>query len=507
MKAEKLNLVMSYPVKWTAYGVLRDFIQNFFDAVGPERFGQDFVYCYEEGSCTLTMHAETGFARDWLMYIGASSKRDKKDQVGKFGEGFKIASLVAFRDFGWDITMESLDWKLHVTEAEDLIDGTAVKVLAYEVEERSFSKRSVLTLRNIGAESMKDFHLAMEAFCYEGNTRFGEVIAKTDQYAVYTLSEESLSSGSDGVLFSQRLHRAYLHAPLVVCNHTYEAQMDGRERDWYSNRDTERCVMSAFQKITPEEAGKVLRIVRKYWSYHGASKCDFCDWEPLVKLLIRRVAESREEKERFCQEFGKELTADFAVSNHGNRRKLALQWMRFDTECRERHLVYHEFRILGIRELDDLCKEHGGYEQIREPRVEERQYLDILNRMARDVFRGFTCYEELPQFRIITNCTLNNGSACHYGPAVKQKNCLGITTRYDIRTVQLRSELFERDKFPEAAVVYMHELLHQLGGDGSIQFRRAITATTIRMAQEAERLSVYQREWEKVGSQGESEPV
>lgn len=29
-----LNIVMTYPVKWSKYNVFRDFIQNFYDSVG-----------------------------------------------------------------------------------------------------------------------------------------------------------------------------------------------------------------------------------------------------------------------------------------------------------------------------------------------------------------------------------------------------------------------------------------------------------------------------------------
>lgn len=98
---EKLNLVMSYPVKWTVFAVMRDYVQNFYDAVGPDRFGKDFSYIYNAETKTLKMQADRDFSMDWLTCIGASSKRNLPMQVGKFGEGFKIASLIAYRDYGW----------------------------------------------------------------------------------------------------------------------------------------------------------------------------------------------------------------------------------------------------------------------------------------------------------------------------------------------------------------------------------------------------------------------
>ena len=73
MKLEKLNLVMSYPVNWSVFMVMRDYIQNFYDAVGWERFGTSFAYDYNRETKKLEMCANRDFSMDWLTYIGASS--------------------------------------------------------------------------------------------------------------------------------------------------------------------------------------------------------------------------------------------------------------------------------------------------------------------------------------------------------------------------------------------------------------------------------------------------
>ena len=39
----KLNLVMSYPIKWNLYKVFRDYVQNFFDSVGSDSFHKSFT--------------------------------------------------------------------------------------------------------------------------------------------------------------------------------------------------------------------------------------------------------------------------------------------------------------------------------------------------------------------------------------------------------------------------------------------------------------------------------
>ena len=57
---KKLNIAMTYPVNWSNYAVMRDYIQNFFDATGPSQFQDAFRYQYENQ--VLVMFAKKGFA-------------------------------------------------------------------------------------------------------------------------------------------------------------------------------------------------------------------------------------------------------------------------------------------------------------------------------------------------------------------------------------------------------------------------------------------------------------
>ena len=84
---KKLNIAITYPVKWTHYAVMRDYIQNFFDATGHSEFQNAFKYQYENQ--VLVMSAEKGFEKEWLFFMGASTKRDTEGKyAGKFGEGY-----------------------------------------------------------------------------------------------------------------------------------------------------------------------------------------------------------------------------------------------------------------------------------------------------------------------------------------------------------------------------------------------------------------------------------
>jgi hypothetical protein len=95
-----INLIYDYPVHWSQFKTLRDFIQNFYDAVHWSEWDKRFSYTLTNGILTLKAQ-DVGFSYDWLLHIGASTKREEiGTYAGHFGEGFKIAALSLFHHSG-----------------------------------------------------------------------------------------------------------------------------------------------------------------------------------------------------------------------------------------------------------------------------------------------------------------------------------------------------------------------------------------------------------------------
>ena len=46
----KMDIAIDYPVRWSFERVLRDLIQNFYDSIGPEKFGKEMNYTYSRES-------------------------------------------------------------------------------------------------------------------------------------------------------------------------------------------------------------------------------------------------------------------------------------------------------------------------------------------------------------------------------------------------------------------------------------------------------------------------
>ena len=59
MKTRKLNILMRYPIKWTSYTVMNNFVQNFYDAVGPKNFATGFKMDYSDDTLTLEAASAT----------------------------------------------------------------------------------------------------------------------------------------------------------------------------------------------------------------------------------------------------------------------------------------------------------------------------------------------------------------------------------------------------------------------------------------------------------------
>lgn len=501
----KLNLVITYPVRWSRIHVMEDYIQNFYDITGAEKFSRDFNYCYNEKSQTLRMKSNKGFSAEWLQYMGVSTKRESKGNytAGKFGEGFKIASLCAFRDYKIGIHMESRDWILDVVEIQGKIDGQDVSFLGYDIKTRDYRENSILWLTNITSEAYRDFLEAMKSFFYPENPLFGECIVNEKDYAVYRLKQSAIGEDRKiyGRLFASMQERAQLYnVPLIFCNHKYRPdEEDDRDRRNFLSYDTEKAVMEIVSELEGEALWKVFMAFRPYWNSTGENKSTGIDWSRVIKKMVIKIHVDKLIRRIEHAVLEGDYIADmdyYTIKMDKNKYKTAMAWFRGSSFHGTYKLLPDYFSYLGIDTLYDLCKKNDGFHVIYEPDEFQKNKIQILERVAKNIFGDMICYEKLPECRIIVNREApNEGFARTFGADRTIKNSLGLRTVAHIKEINLRKELFCRNAFPKAMVVYMHELLHQFGGDASRQFRAAILAMDYRILEEAEKLEDYEREW------------
>ena len=493
----RLNLVMTYPVKWSVFQVMRDYIQNFFDALGPEHFQDGFVHQYDNE--VLTMSARVGFSREWLDYLGASTKRGEGHYAGRFGEGFKIASLCAYRDYGFSIRMESRDWAFSVTEAKGEIDGKAVSFLAYNVDERPDNDYTKLTISNVNQEAYSIFCLEIHQFYYPGNPTLGRLIAGGNDFAIHE------TAGDIGRIFAAYQVRGSVRIGLCFCLHSYIAEEDDRDRDSLSRRQTNDLIETLIKKLNAYEAYEILGYFRKYWN--GRERANF-RIQPVLEVLVDKIYRADDMRERFMKE-NPFLVAErsYAVSASEMRKRdhrIAQYWFSNWSKRTRYHIVDRCFTRLGYPDIESLCRENGGFAISRKPNRHEKKLITVLKGAAGHLLKGLILYRELPTVEIITNEDAPVGGTAY---AVKldqsvgriEKNALGLRPCYRINKVELRKSLLESRDFGMAFATYAHELLHQFGGDCSIAFRCVLLELAARVMNNAVEMEVYRRKWEEAG--------
>ncbi len=396
-KVLPLNLVLDYPVHWDRYKVLRDLLQNFYDAVGYRDWHTRFSHWREDDVLYLKA-AEVGFSYDWLVPIGASTKRNGSGEyAGYFGEGFKIASLCAKRDHGWNIEMTSRSWELRVEVEPIKIDRKNVPSLAYHLWKHRRSQRdTILALYPFLPEDYEVLQAVLSSFFYPGNPLFGEEIWSDGANAVYHRSAEpkprhfpsTYDGGGPGIIYAGYQALGSFSFPLVVAQHRF--RKPDRERNSFFKMDVINVLQSVSYEISPAGARELLEILRSKWYAYPRKRYDFESWHPIVRTLVERVAESAKETKLWKKQHPLLLVApqvDRRDVIESNRRRQALSWM-CQTGVPYR-LVQKGFVRLGYPTLEEMCEQDGGFSQVREPIPTEARLIQVLEKVTEEILPGF----------------------------------------------------------------------------------------------------------------------
>ena len=490
METRKLNILMRYPINWSDYTVMNNFVQNFYDAVSPENFATGFKLDYTGD--TLIMEAESSFSKEWLYYLGASTKRDDgKHHAGHFGEGFKMAALVAYRDMKLGITMESQDWRLVVTEADQIINGVCEKVLAYDLFSRPYSNTSKLTLTNMNEKLYKEARHTIDSFYYEENARFGNLIFKNDEMAIFKSKKHT-----GGVFINLEL-RSALPFPLYFCIHKMNIDNDDRDRISLSHYKMQRAIdMTLDQLESPEAAMEILEAFSSIWLTLKDAKSQN-NWDHQILKLIDLIKNDKDVCNKFNEKYKDEIIAEFApmLFNDKSKRRTVHAWFQRSPYSSMRR-VSHLFAGLGIKDLYTLCEENGGLEIIATPNDQQSKRIKILETVAKRFFSQVYCYEKLPSCNILVNKnSVALGEASSFKADGNIKNSLGVKVVNDVSKIYLAKETLDNGSFYAALPVYIHELFHQFGGDSSTTFHSMLFEMNKIILENRSAIIEYAKQW------------
>ncbi|HEY5561591.1 MAG TPA: hypothetical protein VIK72_07500 [Clostridiaceae bacterium] len=505
-KVLPLNLIFDYPINWSKYKVLRDFIQNFYDSVSYKNFNNSFSYKILEDNILELRCKDVAFNYNWLIHIGASSKREDKGKfAGYFGEGFKMAALCALRDYAWNVTMSSQNWSLEVTSTITEIDTKKLTTLAYMVEETDISQKdTVLRISNFKGQDLNIFIAAVYTFYYKENPLFGQLIWEDEMCAIYRRSKlqkpkefpYAYKSSRNGIVFGAYQALGALDLPFVFCLHSY--RNDDRDRNYFSDIDEINILVGAIRNVPPSVALVLLEDYKKYWYTYPKSKYGYDSFYTVIKNLIKRLALSSNQVSIFITSNPRLLVAEETKNSNiasKNRRKQALSWLRVQDE--NYNLVQDSFQYLGVNTLEEKCNANNGFTLICPPNSTELKYINVLEVCVSELFKDFLNIKELPVCQVIANSQASwNGMADCLKLKEKKYNKYGYRIRYELPHVSIKRIFLNKDNFDNALSTYLHELTHAFGGDSSVGFSRALTKVLNITIFNLTEINKYKKLWE-----------
>lgn len=477
-----LNIVMTYPVHWNKYEIMRDFLQNFYDSLGYQRWNEHFQYNYQDNSLTMWVN-DICFSYEWLLHIGASTKTENSfNNAGYFGEGFKIASLCAIRDYHWNVEMSSGDWKLSVIKENHTIDQKKAEMLAYEIQTVDFQSKSMLRLSPISGDEYQLFKNVILSFFYYGNPLLGEKIWEDSIGAVYYCNENAYRSplpytidfGRKGTVFCSYQLLGSNPFGLSVCLHTYKKA--DRERKTLYNFDVIQVFETLSRYISPDASIKVLEKMRRYWNSFPKRHIDINSWDTVICNLIRNITESTAAIQKFRAKYPNLLCRRVVHSiKEKNRRSQARAWL--STQEKKYLIVQSAFERIGYPTLEEECECQGGFVVNDTPEEYENSGFIILENLTAEVYSSFFNIENnMPERKIIRNTNASyHGMATVYRKRETLYNSHGILIRYDIGAIYLKSIVFKYGQYYNALATYIHEFCHIFGGDSSDNFSKGLT--------------------------------
>lgn len=502
-----LNLIYDYPVKWSKYKVLRDFLQNFFDAVGYEEWQNRFSYELKKDVLTFRV-ADIQFSYDWLVHIGASTKRQETGKyAGYFGEGFKIASLCALRDFEWNIEMASRNWELLVGTDKLKIDGNELTSLSYRVwETRDIRPDTILCIYPFFQSDVSTLQTVFLSFYYSENPLFGAKIWSSRTAAVYFRSDRSKPADypttyeqrGSGIIFACYQALGSFKYPLIFCLNNF--RLNDRERSGLYMMDVITIITQTVSLLPPEPAAAVLEVIKDQWYAYPEGKYDFETWHHIVRQLARTISQSDSQLTAWKQKYPELIVTPFVKKSDlhkFNRRRQALAWIK--SSGIKYQLVQDAFIAFNYPVLEDLCDEYDGFTVARAPTENEAIYINLLETLILTLMADIFGSVDLPACKTIQgNRAVWQGMASCIRLNKPIHTRAGLKIRYRLPYIAIKSRLLKKGLFGEALSTYLHEMAHMFGGDESSAFSNALSVIMAIITDKNDQIGHFQKQWERM---------
>jgi len=469
----------AWGVNWDEEYIARDLMQNFFDAnrdqldqVLVQNIGPDVVI-----SAPASVHLER------LFYLGSEKG---EDDVGQYGEGFKVAAACLLRDHGvTPIALSGNDVAV-LQISERTVADTQMCPIEYDFYRNDHVvPGTVLVLPGCSRKLIQAMKAGLSHFFHDGNPLLGAKLwsSSGEEFQLYE------SSNTSGHIFYRKLKRGEIEGiPVVlVINKQYQSIERKISKDRDRNAFGEEVMRLFFNQFA--EYGLKYNLHGQQVIVQAAKSC----WEKGHPLLseIAGAARSSWPSSRAMEVFG---CGHYARSSHDSDASTQLEIDRLERCWREegRQLLPGYFRAFGvinaeveIRQLREKANEESKKNNQRRPTTAEQTAIHLLSGVLQEL---------APEIAAVFNRRITNYTVAKTEVVLGQ---LKSDRSYRSHNVFLAESVFVSD-FPEALATFLHEHAHIFGYDGSRGFTDSLTGlleTVVRLRND---LDPFEAGWEDV---------
>ena len=499
-----LDIAVDYPIGWSFRVVLRDLVQNFYDAIGAEKFGRDFLYTWNKSengnSYKLEMSTKNHpFSYEWLTYVGGSTKTESvTSNVGQFGEGFKMSVLRIIQMGGMTLTMHSQGWLIIPVTYDEEIDDKTVSMLGYEYHEVEDDGITRLTLTGIPLSEKETLQNALLDYFYEENELIAEKIGEGEDYSIFHRSDlpipcEQYDKNLKGILFVNHLARGRLDIPLVI-NIQKELNWDRRSRPTLTQVKTNRFLHESMVKWGARDSAEVLRLLRPYWNDTISNMHDISSKYYFICQLVRNIARDKNISESFSKDI-EDLAYIEKKKSNKRRNRLIEETNRWWMANKSKKLVNPIFRLLGAENLVETYI-HSKNDAYRNPYDQEKRRYDIL-------IKAVTSVVPILKEEDLSGFVISENSSEVYDPLQFSERIYGnrkkrMGRKYHITQLVLKEEDFSDDSFLKSFIKVADAFLHSYGTSKSDKVNALLTYMGGWILENSEQLSQFESEWVQV---------
>ena len=506
----KLEIAMDYPVNWSFEWILRDLMQNFFDASGSDNFRNqvDYHYTFTDNFYSCVMEASgSGFSYEWLTYIGGSTKTDHPGSyIGMYGEGFKICMLRLLQMEISNCRMESGEWYIIPCVYEEKIANENVRMLGYRLGQREDDGASRLTIWGIPQRHAYVLKELLFHFFYPGNKLFGRMLSDEGRFCVYRrnlsvpIPSVYRDSSFTGILYINRLARARLDLPLMINIQMDRRDAESRSRSIMERATAIRLLEAASYQISSKTSYAILIELEKRWADIPRRNVDPETWYYFICQLVRNVATDKKLEEKFRKTYTDLCYLDRYTSDRkkNSRIRTARYWY-FNKERKTGRLVNPIFRLLGavsvMKEFEE--KEESEYRACTDF---EAKRIALMFNFFEKLFPVPGLYRVRPEI-LIRTIGQDTGGKRPDPLQFSERDYSERPQRYRIQKLVILQRDLENDTFDEPFIFFCSALLNVFGTDGSQKKTAAMTALGERLIEERDDLEMIREGWRNVGKQ------